>query len=138
MIISKNNQQKGVTILELVLVVFTIGFMALLINNLPGAVKSISISKHLSIAKNIADKEVEYLRRQTYGNLTNGAMTFTDLSLSNLPQGSASYTISDCPVSICTQGESVKQAQVTVSWKEEGKVSSVNLYTLISDGGLGQ
>ncbi len=130
--------QKGMTVLEVILIVLIIGFMALLINNLPGAVKVISISHHSSIAKDIADKEIELLRRQPYSNLVNGTNSFTDPNLDQLPSSTASDTISDCSSSICTNSESVKEAQVIVSWNEEGTTKSVEIDTLITDGGLGK
>ncbi len=130
--------QHGMTILEVILVVLIICFLALLINNLPGAVKVISISHHSSVANDIAGKEIEYLRRQTYTNLVNGTNSFSDPNGDQLPQFSANYTVSDCPVSICTNNESVKDVQVKVSWVEQGNIRTVEMDTLISDGGLGK
>lgn len=130
--------QKGFSLVEIVLVTAIIGSLALLILSIPSSLASIQRSRHVSIAKTIAAKEVESLRRLTFANLANGTSQFTDADLSLLPQGNASYTISDCPQTICKSSESIKQASITVSWNESGKNQNISLDTLIGSGGLGQ
>lgn len=130
--------QKGISLVEVVLAAAVVIFLALLINSLPSSISSINKSKHSSIARDIASKEIEFLRKQDYDNLVIGSNTFTDSKLLSLPSSNASYNIEDCPPQICTQSEKIKKATVAVYWLESGENKKVELTTLISDGGLGQ
>lgn len=137
----RNNKfvhQKGVSLVELVLVTAAVVVLALLIGNLPSSVASINKSRHLSIAREVASKQIESLRKQTYQNLSNGTISFTDAKLSSLSQAAASYEINDCPISLCALSEEAKQVKVRVSWNELGDNKEVELTTIISQGGIGQ
>lgn len=124
--------------IEILLVVAAVGFLVLLIANLPSSVASISKSRHASLAREIANKEMDFLRKKTYANLALGTNTFTDPGLDNLPTPSASYEVTDCPVQVCSGGEKVKQIKVTVAWNEGGSNKSVELVTLIGENGVAQ
>lgn len=130
---------KGFSLIEIILVVFIVGFMVLFIANIPTSLKIVGVSSRESTAKEIALKVVEDLRAQSYDNLANTSdppPSVSDLRLNSLPSPSAIYTIIDCPLSICTNGELVKQAKVEISWVEAGSSRSVELTTLIAKGGL--
>lgn len=130
---------KGFSLIEIILVVFIVGFMVLFIANIPSALKIVGISSRESIAKEIAMTVIEDLRAQSYDNLANTSdppPSVSDLRLNSLPSPSAIYTITDCPLTICTNGELVKQAIVKISWVEAGGSRSVELATLIAKGGL--
>jgi Tfp pilus assembly protein PilE len=136
--ITSQNCQSGVTLIELILVVLTIAFLALLINNLPSSISSINKSRHASIARDIVTQKLDSLRKLTYTNLSNGTNDFTDPNLTNLPNSTAIYIVEDCPASICTSSEASKKVTVEVSWKESGDIKKIQLVTLVSDGGIGQ
>lgn len=131
-------RQKGVSLIELVLVAAAVGFLALLVANLPPSVAAITRSQHMSVAHDIVSKEIEYLRKQTYANLSNTVNPFTDPALAGLPQSAASYEVGDCPSNICANQEKAKMITVTVSWKEPAGQKNIRLVTIISQGGLGQ
>lgn len=132
--------QAGISLVELVIVAGAVVFLGLLVMSFPSSVASISRSRHISIAKDIANRQVEELRKQTYGNLANGTNSFTDTNLSSLNQGTAAYEVSDCPVTVCTDGQTtnIKQVKVTVSWDESGDTKKVEMDTLVGEGGVGQ
>ncbi|OGE30611.1 hypothetical protein A2631_03580 [Candidatus Daviesbacteria bacterium RIFCSPHIGHO2_01_FULL_44_29] len=131
----KNN--RGLSLIEIVLVIMLVGFLGLLLNNLPSSLRLISISNQTSIAKEILLKKIEDLRTTPFANLANGATSFTDPKLVNLSAGEASLVIQDCPISICTLGEVVKQVDLTVTWKDStSHIRSTALTTLITNGGL--
>lgn len=130
--------QKGVSLVELLLVVAAVAFLALLINNLPSALASINRSRHASLAREIAVKQVDYLRKQPYINLADGSSPFSDTGLSSLPQSAATFVIEPCPETVCPGQEEAKQITVEVSWKESTDDKKVQLVTLIGEGGLGQ
>ena len=132
------SNQEGVTLIEVLLVVMAVGFLTLLISSIPASVSSINVNRHISTAKDIASKEIDYLRKQTYANLSNGSNSFADPALNDLPQSSASYNIEDCSPPICGAGERVKNVTVEVKWTEGGKNQSVNIATMIGEGGIGQ
>lgn len=131
-------RQRGFSIVEVVMVIAIIGLLVLLIYNLPNAITTNTNSKNRSIALGVAEKQMDLLRRQTYLNLTNGSTQFTDSALSNIPQGAATYTIEDCPEQVCTNGEDAKRVKIEVTWDELGEANSVNLETIITEGGIGQ
>lgn len=132
------HNQLGISMVEIVLVIATIVFLALTITSLPSAISSINKSRHASIAREITSREVEYLRKQTYANLPNGTSNFADPNLSNLPNYAATYEIIDCPVQICSSSEKIKKVTVKVSWNELTDRKDVTLVTMIGEGGVGQ
>lgn len=131
-------KDSGVSLVELVLVVAAVGFLALLVNNLPSSISSINKSRHASLARDVASKQIDYLRRQTYENLSLGTVAFSDSGLGNLPESSAVYEVEDCPVEVCTDLEDAKEVKVKVSWNESGDSKFVELVTIIGEGGVGQ
>lgn len=133
----KKNEQ-GISLIELVLVVVAAGVLALLVASLPASIQSIRNSGNTSLAREIASKELDYFRKQPYANLSNGINSFTDTSLSKLPSPTAQYTIADCPTEICALEEETKKVKVNISWKENNIVKTLELSTLVANGGLGQ
>lgn len=128
---------KGFSLIELLLVIMLIGFSVGLIVNMPNSINLIGSSRHQSLAKEIATYQLENLRLKGFDNLPgNGQNSFSDPRLSSLPGGAGSITMVDCPASVCSNGEeNIKQASVSVTWKEKSD-KSVTLTTLISQGGL--
>lgn len=130
--------QKGFSLVEILLVIMVVGLIVALISNLPNSISLIGSSKRYSIAKDIATKELENLRLNGYDNLgSNGTSSFNDSRLTSLTSSTATLTIADCPGTVCKNGETdVKQVTVTLTWKEKNQTRSINLATLISKGGL--
>jgi type II secretory pathway pseudopilin PulG len=134
----KIKNQRGISLIELILVVVAVGVLAVLIASLPASIQSIRNSGNTSLAKEIANKEIDLLRKQPYSGLSNGMNTFTDASLFKLPSPAAQYEVSDCPIEVCASGEVAKKIKVTVFWQEAGVVKKVELSTLMTERGLGQ
>lgn len=130
--------EKGLSLVEIVLVSAAVVFLGILIVSLVSPVASINKSRHTSVALKIASRQIENLRKQTFENLANGTNSFYDANLSTLPSSSASYEVEDCPISICTVEEKAKQVKVEVSWNESGEVKKVDLVTIVGEGGIGQ
>ena len=130
------NNQRGFSLIELVFVVLIAGFIVLLVSNLPNSIGLIGQGKFASIAKDIASQEIEDARSQGYDNLADGTIQVSDYRLSSLPSGQVSRDVSDCPSSVCKNGELMKQVTATVNWQDSGKPKSVQITTLISKGGL--
>ncbi len=124
--------------IELLLVVVAVAILALIITSLPWAIQSIRKSGNVSIAREIASKELDTFRKQPYANLSNGTNSFADPSLLNLPSPTATYEIEDCPLEICSLSETAKTVKVKVSWMESGNTRTVELSTIVSEGGLGK
>lgn len=129
-------KSRGVSLVEVLLVVAAVGFLTLLLANLPNSIKLVGFSDHQSLAREVAAKSVEDIRSIPYANLANGTFSISDSRLSSLPTGSGSKVIADCAAPICTQGESAKQVTVTISWKEGGKTRNIILKTIVAEGGL--
>jgi Tfp pilus assembly protein PilE len=129
---------KGSSLIELVIVIVVIGFLALLIGNIPSAINLVGKANHQSTAREIIAKEVEALRGTKYENLVNGTTAISDTRINMLPAGSSTVLIEDCSASVCKNSEATKQVTVTVGWKEAGKAQTAKVQTLISQGGLNQ
>lgn len=132
------NHQKGVSIVETILVIFIAGILVLLLANLPNAIGLITKSKNISLAREIAVKQIEDKRTTSFTNLINNTSNISDSRISLLPNGSGTIIIEDCSLQVCTNGEEVKLVTVTVNWKENNKDQSVSLKTMIGQGGINQ
>lgn len=134
------NKQSGFSLIEPILIVATVGLIALLINNLPMAASSIAGSRRLSIAREAASKKIEDLRKVDFDLLseTSNPLDFTDPTLTSLPLVSSRYEILGCPVDICPEEEAAKVVKVKVTWKEAQGEKNVELVTIISRNGLGK
>lgn len=128
--------QNGISLVELILVVVIIASTVLLIASLPDAFMLINKSKHLSLAREIAVKQIEDKRAISYANLVNDTSQLVDPRLYLLPNASGIVKVEDCGASICTNEENVKKVTAVVSWKDNNKIQTAVLSTLIGEGGL--
>lgn len=131
-----NLNQRGVSLIEVLMVILIIGFIVMVVAIVPQSIRLTGVSSQQSLANQIAAKRIEDLRLLTYSSLANGTTSITDSRISSLPEGSGSAIISDCPVGVCNNSESIKQVKVIVNWKENGQDKNVTVTTLIGDGGL--
>lgn len=138
MVTANLKSQQGISLPESLLVIVILGFIALLVANIPNALMLISKSRHLSLAKEIAGKQVEDKRTVAYANLVDDTSTISDSRLSLLPGGSGTLVIEPCNLSICTNGESIKVVTVTVHWQDNNKLQEITLKTMIGEGGINQ
>ena len=134
----EKSRNKGVTLIESLLVVVVVGGIVLLLANLPNAIGLIGRSRHLSLAREIIAKQVEDKRATSYINLVNDISPIVDPRIALLPSGSGQVKVEDCDPLICTNSENIKQIIVTVNWVENSKLQSISLKTLIGEGGLNQ
>lgn len=135
---SKLRSQHGFSLIEALLVVTIIGSAVFLIANIPNALMLIGKSRHESLAREIAVKQIEDKRTISYTNLVNDNSPISDTRLNLLPQGSGTVEVNDCDPSICTQGENIKVVTVTVLWQDNEKLQTVSLTTMIGEGGINQ
>lgn len=129
---------KGVSLIESLLVVVVVAAIVALMANLPNAMTLVSKSRHLSLAREIAVKQIEDKRAISYINLVSDTQPIADQSITLLPNGAGAVKVEDCSPTICTNQESIKQITVTISWKESNKEQKVELQTLIGEGGINQ
>lgn len=130
------NDSRGVSLIEILLVIASVSFLALLVVNIPNSISLIGQAKRTSLALQIAQKQIEDRRNVVFSNLANGTSAISDSRIQSLPEGGGLVLIEDCNLLICTQAEPAKQISITVTWKEAGKEKDVKLDTLISEGGL--
>lgn len=133
--------QKGFSIIELILVVVIVGFIILLVTNLPSSISLVGLGRQTSLAKEIGSKQIESIRTIPFENLANGPQPVSDSRLSLLPQGLGTITIIDCPIAVCPNPgdplfNSIKQVKVQISWKHGQESKSIEIITLISKNGL--
>lgn len=132
------NSEKGVSLIESLLVVVVVASIVFLISSLPNALTLVSKSKHLSLAREIAAKQIEDKRMISYDNLVSDNSPISDSRLNLLSQGSGVVIVEDCNLEICNLGEEIKQVTAEVTWQDNNKPQSVILKTMISKGGLNQ
>lgn len=130
--------QRGVSLIELLLVVVVIGSVVFLLASIPNAIMLIGKSKHMSLAREIAVKQMEDKRNLSFENLVTDNSPINDSRLSLLPDGNGSVEVLDCDPAICTNEENIKQVLITVTWKDNGKSQIVTLKTMIGEGGINQ
>ncbi|MDO8576944.1 MAG: hypothetical protein Q7R82_01235 [Candidatus Daviesbacteria bacterium] len=130
--------EKGVSLIESLLVVVVIGSLVFLISSIPNALILISKSRHISLAREIVVKQIEDKRTINYSNLVNDNSPINDSRLNLLPQGSGTMAVTDCDPSICTQGENIKVVTATVNWQDNNKAQTITLKTMIGEGGINQ
>lgn len=135
-------KESGVSLIESLLVVVVIGSIVFLIANIPNALMLIGKSRHLSLAREIAVKQIEDKRAMNYANLVIDNSLINDTRLSLLPGGSGTVEVSDCDPSVCTNEELneelIKQVKATVSWMDNGKSQNLTIETMIGEGGINQ
>ena len=136
------SNEKGVSLVETLLIIFAIGFIVLLLANLPNSMTLITKSRHLSLAREIAIKQIEDKRNISYDNLVDGdpnnPTAIDDSRLGLLPNGSGTVLVEPCDQTICANNEQIKAVSVKVIWTEINKQQSINLKTFIGKGGLNQ
>lgn len=134
----KINSVRGISLIEVLLVVAVVGTAVFLMANLPNAMGLVNKSRHLSLAREIAAKEIEDRRNVSYINLVPDTTEIIDSRISLLPSGNGQVIVTDCDPLICTNDEHIKQVAVTVQWKEGSKDQQVSLKTFIGEGGINQ
>lgn len=131
-------QESGVSLIESLLVVVVIGVLVFLLASIPNSLMLITKSRHASLAREIAVKQIEDKKTINYTNLVNDNSPVNDTRLSLLPQSGGTVVVEDCLVAICTNGEHIKQITVTVNWQDNNKSQEVILKTMIGEGGINQ
>lgn len=130
------HSNSGFSLVEILLVVLIVGFIALLLGNIPSSLKLTGNSNHQSLAKQIATEQMDNLRLKTYANLANGTTNISDPRLSSLLASTGTITIADCAPPTCLSNEKAKTVNVYISWNEGSKNTNIQFDTLISEGGL--
>lgn len=134
----KKEKENGTTLVEALLVIVIIGSIVFLLANIPNTLLLVTKSRHVSLAREIAVKQIEDKRTINYANLVNDNSQISDSRISLLPQGSGSVIVADCSLTVCTNGEHIKQVTVSVNWSDNNKVQSLTLKTMIGEGGINQ
>jgi prepilin-type N-terminal cleavage/methylation domain-containing protein len=127
---------KGFSLIEVLLVVLVAGIILVVLANLTPAFKLLQTSSRENVARQIVSKKIEDIRTQGYDNLANGSSNFTDTRLNQLPQATAITLIEDCPSTICSNNEPIKQVSINVQWNENNQSKNFSITTLIAKGGI--
>lgn len=132
------NNQKGVSLVEALLVIVVISTLVFLLANLPNAMSLINKSNHMSLAREIAVKQIEDKRNTNYANLVNDTSNIVDSRMSLLLSSLGTVTVADCDPTICTNSEHIKKITITINWKDNNKTQTVTINTFIGEGGINQ
>ncbi len=130
--------KNGFSLIESLLVVVIIGSIVFLMASIPNSMMLITKSKHASLAREIAVKQIEDKRTIDYSNLVDDNSPISDTRLSLLPQSDGTVVVTDCDPQVCTNGEHIKQVTVTVNWQDNNKLQTITLKTMIGEGGINQ
>jgi Tfp pilus assembly protein PilV len=120
----------GFSLIEIVLSLFFIIALATILFSASGTLLNSRSGNLETVASKIAAKQVENLRNTDFASLP-GSGTFADTNLSQLPQGSATRTITNYQSS-----PDVKDVSITVAYTENGAPKQVKMETLIYKNGL--
>lgn len=131
-------KEKGASLIESLMIIVAVSVIVFLMANLPNAMGLIQKSRHLSLAREIAAKNLEDMRSISYINLVNGTTSVSNSEISLLPKGSGEILVEDCPEEICTNSETIKHVRVTINWADNQKTQTISLDTFIGEGGLNQ
>ncbi len=137
--------ESGVSLIESLLVIIVLSAIILLMANLPNALGLVNKSKHLSLAREIAVKQIEDKKATSYANLVPGTTNITvtvDPRMTSLPGSSGTVKVEDCDPLVspqfCPNSEHIKIITVTINWKDNNKPQTTSLNTFIGEGGLNQ
>ena len=126
----QTNDTRGFTLIEIMLALFILSVAIVFATMVVGTIHVTSDSAYENNAFRIADTKLNELRAEGYAALPISG-PFSDASLTSLPSGEASTTVSDW-------NAKTKQVVTGVSWfGADGKTHYVSLTTLITEtGGL--
>lgn len=129
-----NYDQRGFTIVELLVAILIIGITTASISSLFISVQGVQRkTSYLDSATRAAQREVESLRNDNYGSLTAGqTINFTSDLPTSLPANrSGTVTVSE-------PSSDIKRVDVTVTYTDGGKQQVVKLSSLIGVIGITQ
>ncbi|OGG48400.1 hypothetical protein A3G63_02510 [Candidatus Kaiserbacteria bacterium RIFCSPLOWO2_12_FULL_52_8] len=123
-------KERGFTLIEILVALFILSLTVVFATLIIGSIKIVGDAKYENVAFRIANNKLDELRAGGYDALSAGG-PFVDDELANLPQGSAS-------TSITILNEQTKQVMSGVSWRGADGITRVaSLTTLVTEfGGL--
>jgi prepilin-type N-terminal cleavage/methylation domain-containing protein len=119
----------GFTLIEVLVAIAIVGFVVIMHDLVVRSLVASQFSRNKELALTVASHKLEELRGLGYSSLPVSG-SFADTTLSALPSGTASITVSN-------YNAGVKHVTVTVSWTEQtAGARSVVLDTLIAQAGV--
>lgn len=125
-----SNLKRGFTLIEVLLSVFFFTALVTILLSASGTLLHTRAGNLQTLAAKIASKQIENLRNTAFASLP-GSGSFADSDLSQLPQGTATRTITNYE-----SDPDIKEVQITIAWTENGAPKQVQLMTLIYKNGL--
>jgi len=132
------NNQRGFTILEVVVTITVAGFIMIGLSVMMTNLYAVSDkSRDLILVNSTAEDKFEDLRSSTFLGLSDGTYDFTtELPTSLGEPRSASYTIADS--SLANVGPAVKEITMTITYTNRGSASTYEYSGYIGELGVGQ
>lgn len=126
-------QSSGYTIVELLVSIAVAGVLfGTLSEVVTSYVHTAQRGRYLNLANSYVEAEVESLRNTGYNGIALGTTNLTsNLSTQLPPNRSASLTVS-------SPSAGIKQADITVSYNDQGKLNTYSYTTYIGELGVGQ
>lgn len=129
-------EQKGFSLVEIIIGIFIVGLIVIVIGNLPNAINLVTSSQYDSIVREVAAKKMEDVRLTGYDSLVNGTTPINDSRLGSFSGASGFTVVSNCQPSVCGANQLVKEVKITISWSEKGEPKTYQLVTLVGKDGL--
>lgn len=120
---------KGFSLIELILVILVAGAIILVMVNLGPAINFLGVGNRELIVRQIVAEQIEDIRSKGFDNLSDGVVAITDPRLASFPQKTATITVSPAATGL-------KQVDIAINWVENGKTKSFLTSTLVAKGGL--
>jgi len=124
------------TLIEVLLSMFFMIAMVTILLSSSGTLLQTRTSNLQTTATKIATRKIENLRNTAFTSLPIGTNSFADSDLSQLPQGTATSTITDYSIQPDPPDPNIKNVLITISYTENGAPREVKLETLIYKNGL--
>jgi prepilin-type N-terminal cleavage/methylation domain-containing protein len=127
------HKQAGFTVIELLVAIAVVG---ILVPTLSGFVTELNAlndrARDLTIVNSLAENKIESLRSKGFTSLSDGTTTFTtELPVTLGSPKSATYVVS-------TPHTGIKQIDMTISYKDHGRIQTAQYTTYIGELGVGQ
>ena len=127
------NNQGGFTVVEILVAIAVAGVMiGSLSEVITSYVHTAQRGRNLNSANSYVEAKIESLRNTGYNGLSDGTTSLTSELPTQLPPNRASS------LTISSPSTGIKQADISISYKDQGKTLSYSYRTYIGELGVGQ
>jgi len=130
-ILVRNRKEKGISLIEVLVTMFLLAVVLLTLDSVfIYGLKLLSRSKQVTLATQIAQEEMEFIRNQNFDDILILDSSFTHENLSSLLNGQGILAIEDGP------GDDIKKITASVAWDYRGNQMRKDVVTYMTRSGI--